>query len=231
MFRRRRKLAAILSAPAQSQTYALLLGRSRDADGSLVWQPTSPDAPAPAMAVTPDGSKGERLAGSYVGFLSDQKENAGSIFEDGFMIMLKKVRATQVRTVGDCSGLSVCRTTTRLYASTSWRAKISRYSRTNRTVSIRDSHLWMLPADLSLGIGLNIVFLESEWKNPIDGTVMTNPAGFDKYMPEGDQKPLEGPVILESVVLLTPDAAVRLLFFFFFLSSLTCLLLVDIVRR
>ncbi|MBN1260365.1 MAG: hypothetical protein JXB35_06755 [Anaerolineae bacterium] len=75
------------------QPFALLPELARDIDGCFAWDP---DANTVALNAPPNSQR-QRIAGCYVGFVPDQPQNAGHLFEDGFMIMLTSTTTQQVR--------------------------------------------------------------------------------------------------------------------------------------
>ena len=82
-----------LSALAPEAPLALLTRTDPSADGALVWLPGQ----AQANAITPRGSDGKRICGSFMLFLPEQEEDLEQVLEDGFALHLTSRSWGQLR--------------------------------------------------------------------------------------------------------------------------------------
>ena len=87
------KIQAFLKALDHEAVVTLLTGFEAHVDGYFTWQP-SQTSPA---AITPPGSKGARLGGCFMSFVSQQAEDSGQVFEDGLIMMLTSGSWQKVR--------------------------------------------------------------------------------------------------------------------------------------
>jgi hypothetical protein len=78
------EIAKALRSLAPDVPLALLTRVDPAADGALVWLPGQTQA----HAITPPGSKGQRLCGSFVLFLPGQQEDQEQVLEDGYVLHL-----------------------------------------------------------------------------------------------------------------------------------------------
>eukprot|EP01121_Diplochlamys_sp_Union-15-3_P003732 TRINITY_DN13667_c0_g1_i1.p1 TRINITY_DN13667_c0_g1~~TRINITY_DN13667_c0_g1_i1.p1 ORF type:complete len:477 (-),score=96.69 TRINITY_DN13667_c0_g1_i1:25-1455(-) len=76
----------LIKKTSEKASITLLLGLDDTADGHLVWTPNSKSLKP--ITITPVGSTGKRLAGSFVTFVPGQKVDRVMIYEDGFFVML-----------------------------------------------------------------------------------------------------------------------------------------------
>lgn len=74
----------------ETQGFGLLTGFEPSADAWLVWQPGQRGP----SAITPPGSRGERVGGCFVMFVPDQETDQSLIVEDGFAWMLTQASWT-----------------------------------------------------------------------------------------------------------------------------------------
>jgi hypothetical protein len=78
---------------ASNTPLALLIDIEPDADGCLVWDPEHPGP----TAITPPGSRGERLSGCFLLFTPGQAEDEVHLIEDGYALMLTNHTWGQLR--------------------------------------------------------------------------------------------------------------------------------------
>jgi hypothetical protein len=78
---------------ASNAPLALLTEIDPKADGCLVWDPANPGA----QAITPPGSRGERLSACFLLFVPGQAEDEVRLFEDGYALLLSNHSWGQLR--------------------------------------------------------------------------------------------------------------------------------------
>lgn len=86
-------LAQALAGLPANAGFAITTEVDPAADGCLVWE-AGQSAPA---AITPPGSRGERLSGCFAVFVPEQAEDGAQMFEDGFGVFLTSASAAALR--------------------------------------------------------------------------------------------------------------------------------------
>lgn len=87
------RLAGALAGLPADAGFALLTEIDPVADGCLTWE-AGQQSPA---AITPPGSRGERLCGCFALFVPAQPEDGGQLFEDGLAAFLTSASAAALR--------------------------------------------------------------------------------------------------------------------------------------
>lgn len=84
---------AQLSQIPESAPFALLCDLDPHADACLVWQPGQQGP----VGISPSGSSGHRVAGTYFLVVGDQASHSARILEDGFVVMTTAPAITAIR--------------------------------------------------------------------------------------------------------------------------------------
>jgi hypothetical protein len=108
-----------------------------DADGCLAWEAGQTEP----MAITPPGSRAERVAGAFIAFApEDEDGNAGvSMYEDGFVVLLK-IEAIEAFRSALCAGdpIALSADGSRMEFALEWGPMAERYYFDRFTVTRRD---------------------------------------------------------------------------------------------